>query len=139
MILIYAIIIILTEAIGEGLLKRFDTGISQVIFDSWNQWVIALMFFGIYLMMAFNFTGYFVPAWKIITGFVFVRFAIFDVTINLAWGQKWNYYGTTKLYDRIMYELGSWGWMMKFFVFGPTGICFLLGIESMSDIINMFK
>lgn len=128
MILIYALIIILTEAIGEGLLKRFDTGISQVIFDTWNQWVIALMFFGIYLMMAFNFTGYFVPAWKIITGFVFVRFAIFDVTINLAWGQKWDYYGTTKLYDRIMYELGSFGWMMKV-ISGIIGTIFLLGYE----------
>lgn len=128
MILIYAIIIILTEAIGEGLLKRFDTGISQVIFDSWNQWIIALMFFGIYLMLAFNFTGYFVPAWKIITGFVFVRFAIFDVTINLAWGQKWNYYGTTKLYDRIMYELGSFGWFLKA-IAGAVGIVFLMGWE----------
>lgn len=126
MILIYAIIIILTEAIGEGLLKRFDTGISQVIFDSWNQWIIALMFFGIYLMLAFNFTGYFVPAWKIITGFVFVRFAIFDVTINLARGVKWNYYGTTKLYDRIMYELGGFGWMLKA-ISGIIGTIFLLG------------
>lgn len=128
MILIYAIIIILTEAIGEGLLKRFDTGISQVIFDSWDQWIIALMFFGIYLMIAFNFTGYFVPAWKIITGFVLVRFAMFDVTINLAWGQKWYYYGTTKLYDRIMYELGSFGWMMKV-ISGIIGMVFLLGYE----------
>ena len=128
MILIYAILIILTEAIGEGLLKRFDTGINEVIFDRWNQWVIAFMFFGIYLMMAFNFTGYFVPAWKIITGFVLVRFATFDVTINLAWGQKWNYYGTTKWYDRIMYELGSFGWMMKV-ISGIIGMVFLLGYE----------
>lgn len=126
MILIYAIILILTEAIGEGLLKRFDTGINEVIFDSWNQWVIALMFFFVYLIMAFNFTGYFVPAWKIVTGFILVRFAIFDVTINLVWGQKWDYYGTTKLYDRIMYELGSFGWMMKV-ISGIIGTIFLLG------------
>ena len=126
MILITAIIFILTEAIGEGLLKRFNTGINEVIFDSWNQWVIAFMFFFVYLIMAFNFTGYFVPAWKIVTGFILVRFAIFDVTINLAWGQKWNYYGTTKLYDRIMSGLGSWGWMMKV-ISGIIGTIFLLG------------
>lgn len=128
MILIYAIILILTEAIGEGLLKRFDTGINEVIFDDWNQWIISLMFFGIYLLIAFNFTGYFVPAWEIITGFILVRFATFDVTINLARGVKWNYYGTTKLYDRILSELGSWGWMMKV-ICGIIGGIFLLGYE----------
>jgi len=113
MLLITAIIIILIEAVTEGLLKRFDTGINEIIFDAWIQWVIALMFFGSWFIWAIHFDGYYVPTWKIITGFVFVRFAIFDVTWNLARGQKWNYYGTTKLYDRIMYELGSFGWMMK--------------------------
>ena len=113
MLLITAIIIILIEAVTEGLLKRFDSGINEVIFDACIQWVIALMFFGSWFIWAIHFDGYYVPTWKIITGFVFVRFAIFDVTWNLARGQKWNYYGTTKLYDRIMYELGSFGWMMK--------------------------
>lgn len=128
MILIYAIAIILIEAIGEGLLKRFDTGINEVIFDNFNQWIIALMFFGIFLLIAFNFTGYFVPAWKIITGFVFVRFAIFDVIWNISRGVKWNYYGTTKLYDRIMFELAEWGWMVKA-ISGIIGTIFLLGYE----------
>ena len=139
MILLAAYIIDFIEAVTEGLLKRFNSSINEVIFDAWIQWVIALMMFGIWFVWAIHFDGYYVPTWKMITGFIMVRFAIFDVTINLAWGQKWYYYGTTKLYDRIMYELGSWGWMMKFFVLGPVGICFLLGIESMSDIINMFK
>jgi len=128
MLLIIAIAIILIEAIGEGLLKRFNSPINEIIFDAWIQWVIALMFFGSWFIWAIHFDGYYVPTWKIITGFVFVRFAIFDVAINLAWGQKWNYYGTTKLYDRIMYELGSFGWMMKV-ISGIIGMVFLLGYE----------
>lgn len=126
MILITAFIIILIEAVTEGLLKRFISPINEIIFDAWVQWVIALMMFGSWFIWAIHFDGYYVPIWKMITGFVFVRFAIFDVTINLAWGQKWNYYGTTKLYDRIMYELGSFGWMMKV-ISGIIGTVFLLG------------
>ena len=34
---------------------------------------------------------------------------IFDVAYNLSNGQKWNYYGKTKLYDRIMFKLGGLG------------------------------
>ena len=55
-----------------------------------------------------------------------MRFGIFDVAYNLANGQKWNYYGKTKLYDRIMFKLGSWGWFMKA-VAGIVGVVFLIG------------
>jgi hypothetical protein len=126
MILIIAIAIILIEAIGEGLLKRFDMGINEIIFDAWIQWVIALMFFGSWFIWAIHFDGYYVPTWKIITGFVFVRFAVFDVIWNISRGVKWNYYGTTKLYDRIMFELAEFGWMLKL-ICGIMGIVFLLG------------
>ena len=126
MLLIIAIGIILIEAIGEGLLKRFDSPINEIIFDAWIQWVIALMFFGSWFIWAIHFDGYHVPTWKIITGFVFVRFAIFDVIWNISRGVKWNYYGTTKLYDRIMFELAEYGWMLKA-IAGIIGICFLLG------------
>jgi len=86
------------------------------------------MFFGIFLLIAFNFTGYFVPTWKIITGFIFVRFAVFDIAYNIANGQKWNYYGSVKLYDRIMFELAEWGWMVKI-ICGIIGVCFLMGLN----------
>lgn len=128
MLLIIAIAIILIEAISEGLLKRFNSPINEVIFDAWVQWVIALMFFGSWFIWAIHFDGYYVPTWKIITGFVFVRFAIFDVIWNISRGVKWNYYGTTKLYDRIMFELAEYGWMLKA-IAGIIGICFLLGWE----------
>ena len=128
MILIYAIAIILIEAIGEGLLKRFNSPINEIIFDAWIQWVIALMFFGSWFIWAIHFDGYYVPTWKIITGFIFVRFAIFDVIWNISRGVKWNYYGATKLYDRIMFELAEWGWMVKI-ICGIVGVVFLLGWE----------
>lgn len=126
MLLITALIFILTEAIGEGLLKRFNE--AEEIFDLWIQWVIALLFFGVWLVIALQFNEYFVPVVKLIIGFVFVRFAIFDIAWNLSRGVEWNYYGTTKLYDRIMYELGGIGWMAKAII-GFMGIVFLLGIE----------
>lgn len=128
MILIYALIIILVEAITEGLLKRFNASINEVVFDNWNQMIIATSLFIVWLIVALDFDGYYVPIWKLITGFVFVRFLLFDIAYNKANGQKWNYYGTTKLYDRIMYELGSWGWMMKV-ISGIIGMVFLLGYE----------
>ena len=126
MLLIIAIAIILIEAIGEGLLKRFNSPINEIIFDAWIQWVIALMFFGSWFIWAIHFDGYFVPTWKIITGFVFVRFLIFDVAYNLSAGNKWYYYGTGKWYDRTMYKLGSFGWMLKG-ISGIIGTIFLLG------------
>ena len=126
MILIYAIAIILIEAVTEGLLNRFNSPINEIIFDAWIQWVIALMFFGSWFIWAIHFDGYYVPIWKIITGFVFVRFLIFDVAYNLSAGNKWYYYGTGKWYDRTMYKLGSFGWMLKG-ISGIIGTIFLLG------------
>lgn len=126
MILFTAIIIILTEAITEGLLKRLIPG--SFIFDLWTQWVIAITLFSVWFIWAFHFDGYYVPIAKMIIGFVFVRFAIFDVVWSLARGVKWNYYGTTKWYDRIMTELAEWGWMLKMICL-IVGMCFLLGFE----------
>jgi hypothetical protein len=136
MLLITAIIVILFEAIIEGLVKRYSPTISDIIFKWWIQWLIAIGLFVIWLLFAlwFNCKGFpnssniCIPIWKIIIGFIFVRFLIFDTAWNIARGVKWNYYGTTKLYDRIMKELDSWGFFMKI-ICGIIGICFLMGIE----------
>ena len=127
MLLFTAILFIAFEAIAEGLAKRFNFA-DDFLFDAWVQWVIALLLFGVWFIVSIHFDGYFVPVWKIVTGFVFIRFAIFDVLWNLSRGVEWNYYGTTKLYDRVMYELGEWGWMAKG-ICGLVGVVFLLGIE----------
>lgn len=125
MLLFYAILFILFEAITEGLIKRYSPVISAVIFKWWMQDLTAFGLFVLWLLYALQFNNYYVPLWKLVTGFVFVRFLIFDVVWNLTRGVKWNYYGTTKLYDRIMVKLGSWGWFMKV-VCGIVGIVFLI-------------
>lgn len=125
MVLLLAIIVICFEAVVEGLIKRHSPAISEIIFKWWVQWLIAGGLFGLWLLYALQSD---IPVWKLITGFVFVRFLIFDYVWNLSRGVKLNYYGTTKLYDRIMFSLGSWGHFMKF-VLGTVGIVFLLGIE----------
>lgn len=119
MILIYALIVISLEALTEGFLKRYSD--VDFLFDLFVQWVLSIFLFGVYFVLAYNFNGYFLEVWKIIVGFIFVRFAIFDVLWNIARGVEWNYYGTTKLYDRIMFSLGSFGWFMK-------GICGIVGV-----------
>lgn len=126
MLLFTAILFISFEAIAEGLAKRFN--FADEIFDAWVQWVIALLLFGVWFIVSIHFDGYYVPVWKIVTGFVFVRFAIFDVLWNLSRGVEWNYYGTSKWYDRVMYELGSFGWFLKA-IAGAVGIVFLMGWE----------
>jgi putative Mn2+ efflux pump MntP len=125
MILLTAILIILAEAIGEGFLKRFNK--ASWLFGGFIQWLIAIFLFGVWFVIAYNFDNYYVETWKLITGFVFVRFGIFDVAYNLSNGQKWNYYGTTKLYDRLMDRLGGFGIFAKV-VCLIVGVCFLLGL-----------
>lgn len=126
MILFWAILFIEFEAIGEALIKRHFPVLSGFIFKWWVQWVIVALLFALWLCIALNFDRYYVPIWKIVMGFIFVRFMLFDVSYNIASNLPLKYYGTTKLYDRIMTELGSWGWFMKL-VLGVMGICFLLG------------
>jgi len=123
MILLLAILTILFEAITEGVLKRH--GLAEFIFLWWVQWIIAIMLFAVWLLIVANFDND-IPLWKLITGFVFVRSLIFDPAWNLSRGVRWNYYGNTKLYDRVMASLASWGWFMKI-ILGIIGICFLLG------------
>jgi len=124
MILIYALIVILAEAIGEGLLKRSNK--AQWLFGGFIQWFIAIFLFALWFVIVYNIDGYYVPVWKLIFGMIAVRFALFDVIWNITRGVKWNFYGTTKLYDRIMERTGSWGCFMKF-VLGIVGVCFLMG------------
>lgn len=126
MLLIYALIFILVEAIGEGLLKRFNK--AQWLFDNFIQAVVAVFLFSVWFIIAYHFNGYYVPVWKMIAGFIGVRFLFFDIAYNLSAGNTWYYYGTRKWYDRTMAKLGSWGWMVKV-ICGIIGVVFLLGYE----------
>lgn len=126
MILLLTLFLIVFEAIGEALIKKHCPKLSLIIFKWWLQWIIAIGLFLVWLVIVLNLN--YVPVWKLIIGFVFVRFLVFDVVWNIVRGVKWNYYGTTKLYDRLMVKLGSFGWFMKV-VCGIVGIVFLMGIE----------
>ena len=127
MILLIAVLIISFEAIGEGFLKRFS--LAEIIFENWIQWLIALFLFWVWFLIVINIDTRYIPTWKLITGDVFVRFAIFDLLWNIARGVRWDYYGTTKLYDRIMTKMGGFGLFAKV-VFGIVGICFLMGWDT---------
>ena len=126
-LLITALLVILAEAISEALIKKRYP--DSFIFKGWLQWFISIALFGIWLFaIALPFDGYYVPTVKLILGFVFVRFLIFDFAYNLTSGLPLMFNGTTKHYDRIMAELGGWGLMMRI-ILGIVGICFLLGID----------
>ena len=120
---------LLLEAVFEGLRTGghylaselvevvYLAGITYVAF-AWLNWQQKTSFY--------DRAGSFV---KVLIGYLLLRFALFDVIWNISAGQDLFYYGTTKLYDRIMIELGGVGWLMKG-VAGFWGLCWLLGFEN---------
>ena len=126
MILLLAVFFIAFEAVGEALIKKYCPKVSAVVFEWWLQWIIVAVLFLVWFFIVLNFDEPYIPVWKLICGFVFVRFLTFDNIYNLTFGLKWNYYGTTKMYDLVMSTLGSWGWFLKI-VLGIVGIVFLMG------------
>ena len=130
--LLTAILTILFEAITEGLLKRFNK--AQWLFNNYVQAVIAIGLFVVWLFVfALPFDGYYVPTIKLITGFIFVRFLIFDPSFNLSAGLNINHIGSKKWYDRFLGLIRDmWGistiWFVKV-ISGGVGTCFLLGIS----------
>lgn len=62
----------------------------------------------------------------ILIGYFLLRFSIFDSVWNLAAGQSFFFYGSTKLYDITMTKLGTFGWMLKG-IAGFWGIAWLMG------------
>jgi len=63
---------------------------------------------------------------KVLIGYILLRFALFDLVWNVSAGQDLFFYGTTKVYDRFMSSLGSWGWMWK-------GISLIWGIAWLTE------
>lgn len=133
MLLFFAIIIICFEAVTEGLIKRHSPAVSAIIFKWWLQWLIAGILFVLWLLYALQFDGYYVPVWKMITGFVFVRFLVFDNVFNFSAKLPFDYIGTMKGYDQALgWIRDMWGFgtilFMKF-VFGGWGMFWLLGYK----------
>jgi hypothetical protein len=108
--LLLALFLIIFEAVFEGL-KIAGHHIAAEFVEATYLFVITVgLFCWFNNVKSFEYK----PIVKILIGYVLLRFAIFDVVWNLAAGQSWNYYGVTKVYDKIMTELGSIGWLLKF-------------------------
>lgn len=123
--LLLALFLIIFEAVFEGL-KIADYHIASEIVEAIFLCGITFgLFAWINNVKAFSYQ----PIVKILIGYVLLRFGIFDVIWNIAAGQDWNYYGITKLYDKIMTALGSWGWMMKA-IAAFWGVAWLMGWEN---------
>lgn len=124
MILIFTVLFNAFEAIYEALYDKGKKSLSA-IFEFVLK--IGIVVICLYYLSGYRFLLYhIIPMWKVFAGFVLLRFAMFDLTWNLVRGVKWNYYGTVKLYDRIMTKLGGYGWFLKI-IAGIVGVCFLAG------------
>lgn len=129
MILLLTILINSVEAIIEALIEKYNDKLSKKI-RSVHLLIVALVFALWFVLV--NGTSS-IPLWKLITGFVFIRFAIYDLVWNITTklcgtNIPITYYGTTKLYDRLMTRLGSFGWWLKICA-GVVGTAFLLGLK----------
>jgi hypothetical protein len=62
----------------------------------------------------------------VVIGYFLLRFSLFDSIWNIAAGQDFFYYGSTKLYDQVMTKLGTFGWMLKG-IAGFWGIAWIAG------------
>jgi hypothetical protein len=126
MVLLFTVLFNALEAVYEALYDRGKKSLSAVLEFVLRAGVVVIC---LYYLSGYRFLLYeLIPMWKVFIGFVFVRFAIFDLIWNLTRGMKWNYYGSVKLYDRIMTKFGGFGWFVKI-ICGIVGICFLLGLS----------
>ena len=100
------------EAIYEGLYDKGIkalSGVIELIYKVILYASLILMIQNINLFNSINKPGIL----EMVIGFLFVRFALFDMIYNITRGNPLFYLGTTKLYDRILSKTGSWGWFVK--------------------------
>lgn len=126
MVLLFTLLFNALEAVYESLYDKGKKSPSAIFEFVLKVGVVATC---LYYYSGWHFLWYkIIPLWQVFLGFILIRFAIFDLIWNLTRGMKWNYYGTVKLYDRIMAKFGGFGWFVKI-ICGIVGVCFLLGIE----------
>lgn len=129
MILLTAILFILIQPIAEAIQNNYRS--------EWNiivrkfGWVTRIIIAVIWFLTCTSPAIYYVPTLKLIVGYIFVAFMLYDTVWNITsiiLGKDISiwYYGTTKWYDRTMKSLGSFGWILKL-IAGIVGIVFLMG------------
>jgi hypothetical protein len=127
MILLFVIFWNVMEAVYEGLYdngKRLASGIVEAILKAVLVLICMAWFMDI---RVFHFAD--IPYWKLIVGFVFVRYFLFDAVYNKVRGLKLTYVGSSKLYDRILQRVGTSYIVFTKVCAGIVGTFFLLGIE----------
>jgi hypothetical protein len=123
MIFTLAIFLIYFEAVYEGLKTR-----GKHIASEFVELTYLIIITASVLMWASGIRFIFASdhlLWKTFAGYLLLRFAIFDTIWNISAGQKWNYIGNTKLYDKFLAKTGSWGWFVKI-VSLIVGLTFLI-------------
>jgi hypothetical protein len=131
MILILAILLNSIEAVLEAIFNYYDNKLHRVI-EKFHPLVV-ILFFALWIALVFR-MPYELGWIRLILGFWFVRFLVYDFVWNLTTiilGIKiplfYNGDGKdNKWYEDIMIKFGGFGWFLKV-VFGIMGICFLMG------------
>ena len=117
----FVLLATILEAVYEALATKRKFVASEMVELAHKMMIIAVCMSGVFYL------GNFV---ELFIGFWLVRFMIFDLVWNItmkALGSDISiwYYGDTKLYDRTMKKLTSWGWFIKI-VLGIVGISLLV-------------
>lgn len=126
MILLLTILTNALEAIYEGLYdngKRTISGIIELF-----QKLIGITTV-VYVTYGLTVGTIDIPLWKIIVGFILVRFLLFDYIYNKTRGLHLYYQGMTKIYDRLLSNVPAHFILFIKVIAGIIGIVFLLGIN----------
>lgn len=126
MILLTALFLIFFKASFDGLAIRGHKTLAGVINAIYTAiislivfaWVMGIVLFGYGYSFAF-----------IIAGFLLLRFALFDVILNLCAGMPIFYIGKTKLWDKAWKKFFKWTNFPPDHFLGMTKIlCAILGV-----------
>ena len=98
--LLLALFLILFEAVPEGLADRGKKALAGVLESIYLAVITTALFAYICGIQPLFYTA--TPLYVLIIGYVFVRFALFDIFYNAARGINLLYVGNTKLSDRIL-------------------------------------
>ena len=124
-ILILSLFLIILEAVYEGLKvkgKHIASGVIEFIYLT----IITLIAFAWISGHRAPFEYQEITFWKIIGGYLLLRFALFDIVWNISAGQKIYYIGRTKLYDKFFKTVPiSFIWFIRIICI-PLALAWLL-------------
>lgn len=116
-ILLSAFFLIIVKAVYDGFKNRgwhtFSSRLETIYLAA-----VTVVFFAFLAEFQSPFDFHYIAFWKVIAGFVLLRFAIFDFIWNIAAGQPINFTGTTKDTDKVINWLMSKGVPMHFINYG---------------------